>query len=103
MVRDISYTHLCVVSEERYEQFQSTVIVYIVGYPSKFYHNIAYIFLTRFLGIVLFPDWIFLYAMLAFFIFKYIHFVCCAVYQVADALNIKVFKINPPPPPPKID
>ena len=37
VVRDISYTHLCVVAEERYEQFQSTVIVYIVGYPGTFY------------------------------------------------------------------
>ena len=60
------------------------------------YLIIAYIFFTRFLGVQVFmPDYVFLYGMLLFFILKYVHFVCCAVYQVADVLNIKVFEINP--------
>ena len=43
MVRDITYMQMCVVAEEEYNQFQSTVIVYSTIFPGKFKFYLAYV------------------------------------------------------------
>ena len=94
MARDISYLQLCVVAEEKYEQFHSTAVVFILGFPSNFTIMKVYIFLKIFIGIAIIPDCLFVYGMLLFFGYKYFHFIVCAVYQISNVLGIKVFQIN---------
>lgn len=36
MVRDISYMHLCVVTGEKYQQFQFTTLAFCFGFPGTF-------------------------------------------------------------------
>lgn len=89
VVRNTMYMQLCVVTEQKYNQFITANVVFAIGFP-------AYILLRRF-GIETVREEYFLYSMLAFFCLNYFHFTLSIWTQMADMLGIKVFSIRTKP------
>lgn len=89
VVRNTMYMQLCVVTEQKYNQFITANVVFSLGFP-------LYIIL-RLKGFEIVREEYFLYGMLAFFCLNYLHFTLSIWTQMADMLGIKVFSISTKP------
>lgn len=89
VVRDTMYMQLCVVSEQKYNQFITANVVFVLGFP-------IYIFLKH-RNIEIMDEKYFLFGMLIFFCVNYLHFTLSIWSQMADMLGIKVFSIRNKP------
>ena len=90
MVRNTMYMQLCVVTEQKYNQFITANLVFTLAYP-------LYIITHKWYSYHLISERVFVTGMLAFFVLNYLHF-CLSIWtQMADMLGIKVFSIRNKP------
>ena len=89
VVRDTMYMQLCVVTEQKYNQFISANLIFSLVFP-------AYIILSL-NGKEVIREEYFIKGMLVFFCVNYLHFSLSIWTQMADMLGIKVFSIRNKP------
>ena len=94
--RDTSYFQVCVVAEQKYNQWTFPNVVFILFYPSTFnlINPLAYILLQKYFGITICDEYILVNVVLGLIILEYIVFVYSVVTQIASILHINVFSMT---------
>ncbi len=90
-VRNIIYMQLCVTAEMKYNQYQLSTMLFVIGYTCNFYLILVYIFVLSKLGI---SSELFIYSLLAFIVLDFSYFVIKVILEFRRILNIRVFRIS---------
>ena len=94
VVRDTSYMHVCVVAEDKYNQWQLPTVGYIIGYTSNNWSYLALSLATHLFGLNAMIQQVFVYGMLAFSIYNYVSYVTKISRQMANILGIRIFHLD---------
>jgi hypothetical protein len=90
-VRNIIYMQLCVTAEMKYQQFQPSTVLFIVGYTGM----LLWLFLAYIGGLDRFVNKkVFIYSVLAFIVLDFAYFVVKVIFEFRRILNIRVFRIG---------
>lgn len=95
IVRDTSYMHVCVVAEDKYNQWQLPTLVYIVGYPRIFILILVLSAFCYFTNASPLVQAVCVYGMLLVSVYNYFSYVTKVSRQMANILGIRIFHIKP--------